>query len=627
MAGGAADAQDAGEAYFTGLIARLDAEARCRPARYRAKVVLMALLGNLYLGAVFLSVLLCMVLLVLGVASQNWVVPAVIVACMGILGVVALMGAVTATFEPPAGLEIRPGEAPELFAIIQALRRRLRAPTIHHVLISDAMNACVVKLPRQRAFDVARTCLVIGLPMMKALSTEQFTAVLAHELGHLVRTDGRVSGWVCVQRLRWLRVMRLLEVRQGIGLWIFKPFLRWYAPYFNAYSFPLARASEFAADAASAGLTSSRVVAEALTRFCVVVRYLEEHYFPTLFAQATEVPRPACSPYSSLSKALAAGVSEDFARAAIAQAMATATGYGDTHPALGDRLAALGEKPGSGFGPGGAAADTLLGRLSGQLAEHLDAEWRRLVAPTWAQHFRASQAQRHRQAVLEARVEAGEALPLGEALQWAQIPTDDELAIARFQCVHARFPDDAQACLGLGFHLVRRGDPAACPLLEKAMRIDAGLTCPACALLRDFHRECGDIEEADLWQQRLTERERIEEAARAERTHVSLADPLEPHGLPIELTAAMAEALKAIDGLLGASLVRKTVRHFPERPLYVLCIEATTWYRFQSPLRTTPIFDRIRTEVRLPGDTVLIDLDRNEALSAALARVGAARIV
>src|SRR5947208_2584067 len=83
--------------------------------------------------------------------------------------------------------------------------------------------------------------LLLGLPLMKSLTPAQFEAVLAHEFGHLAGGHGRVSNWIYRLRLSWARLLSALEGRKA-GSWLFLPFFNWYAPYFSAYSFPLARA-------------------------------------------------------------------------------------------------------------------------------------------------------------------------------------------------------------------------------------------------------------------------------------------------------------------------------------------------------------------------------------------------
>src|SRR5262249_21700409 len=150
------------------------------------------------------------------------------------------------------------------------------APSSPHARIAKPLdfNAAVVQAPRLGLFGWYRNYLLIGLPLVKALTVEQFKAVLAHEFGHLSKGHGGMSNWIYRQRLRWSRLIAALEAAESWGVFLFRPFLRWYAPYFNAYSYPLARANEFEADATSARLASRQAAAEALTAVNVVGSYL-----------------------------------------------------------------------------------------------------------------------------------------------------------------------------------------------------------------------------------------------------------------------------------------------------------------------------------------------------------------
>jgi hypothetical protein len=83
--------------------------------------------------------------------------------------------------------------------------------------------------------------------------------------------------------------MAVLEASKSKGSFLFMPFLNWFVPYFAAFSFPLARTSEYQADAISARLTSSRAIAEALTGVEVTDGYLND--FPPCVSVAAKCIR------------------------------------------------------------------------------------------------------------------------------------------------------------------------------------------------------------------------------------------------------------------------------------------------------------------------------------------------
>src|SRR5262249_15114730 len=159
-----------------------------------------------------------------------------------------------------------------------------------------------------------RNTLLIGLPLMKALTREQLAAVLAHEFGHLAGGHGRLGNWVYRLRFGWARLAHALQARRSFGSFAFRPFFRWYAPYFSAVSFPLARANEYEADAASARLTSPTATAAALTGVNVIGTFLEARYWPDVHRKADEVAQPSFAPFTQMGEAIGAGIDADAIR-------------------------------------------------------------------------------------------------------------------------------------------------------------------------------------------------------------------------------------------------------------------------------------------------------------------------
>src|SRR5688572_6982158 len=176
---------------FEALVGRLDAKAKADPAGYKTRVLLMALLGNAYLG-----VMLALIATLLAAAAVSVVwLKAAGVKIAFVVGVFLWMvlKALWVKVPPPEGTEIIERDSPELFAMIEKIRRDLRGPRFHHVLVTDDFNAAVVQAPRLGIFGWYRNYLLIGLPLAMALSMDQFKAVLAHEFGHLAKGHGAMS--------------------------------------------------------------------------------------------------------------------------------------------------------------------------------------------------------------------------------------------------------------------------------------------------------------------------------------------------------------------------------------------------------------------------------------------------
>lgn len=596
---------------FNALVARLEAQARQYPRSYQFRVLLLALLGNAYLAAILLFIAL---LLIASLASIM-VLKALAVKLILVVGFFLwmLVKALWIRIPPPDGMPVSAVQAPKLFAMIAELRRQLGAPPFHVVLVTDDFNAGVVQAPRLGIFGWHRNYLLIGLPLMKSLTAEQFKAVLAHEFGHLAKGHGRLSNWLYRQRLRWSRLLMALDANRSKGGVLFKPFLNWFAPYFNAYSFPLARANEYEADATSVRLTSSRAAAEALTSVNIVGSYLNERFWPQLHKQADEIPHPGFAPYSSMGHQVVAGLDGTSTKAWLEQALARRTTSEDTHPALADRLAAIRETPRLSPPPSGWGADRLLGDALGPITETFDRRWQENILPSWEARHRVVQEDRRRLAELDARFQQGNELPLQEAYDRARLTessgNDPQAALDQFRSLHQRAPDDPAICFGLGERLLARDDDTGVALIEQAMALDDDLTFRGCEVLRD-HCWCrGQKEQAHEWHHRLVQRTWLQEAAAEERSQVLVKEKLDRHGLPESAIATMRTQLQAIPGMRKAYLLKKRLMHLPHRPCYVLGFTVAGTFRLYSKRRVSEVLTEIHNTVQVPGETLIINVE------------------
>ena len=291
---------------FDNLVRKLEEQARRKPSAYRLKLYFLALLGNVYVGSILLILLALLVALFIWVFKVNsgfmqWKAIGIVATLLYVV-----LRCLWVRIEAPEGIEISVHQAPQLFAMINRMRSKLRAPHFAHVLITEEHNAAIVQLPRLGILGLPCNYLLIGMPLLKSLTCKQFEAVLAHELAHLAKGHGTVSHSIYRKRLRWSSLMTVLEGSESKGRFLFMPFLNWFVPYFSALSFPFARANEYEADAISgAAHFLSRATAEALTNIEVVGGYLSDFYWPVIDAEFGEKPKPSREPYSEMSDAFA----------------------------------------------------------------------------------------------------------------------------------------------------------------------------------------------------------------------------------------------------------------------------------------------------------------------------------
>jgi len=598
---------------FERLVAKLELRAQADPKAYARRVVLLAALGNAYL----VLVLLLLAAIFIGMLASILVLKLLGIKLALFAGVL-LWTVVKALWVPssrPAGLPLARAQAPELFALVDELRARLKTEPVHGIYITDEFNAGIQQRPRLGIFGWPRNYLFLGMPLLASLSVAEFRSVLAHELGHLSKGHGRVSNWVYRQRLRWHRLQELFEARPSKAQFLFRPFLQWYAPYMLAYSFPLARANEYEADASGARLTSPRIAASALTRTEIIARYLSREYWPAIYRSADEQPRPGFLPYTELAGAVATRIEPQMTQAWLAEALQEKTGVADTHPCLSDRLKALGEAPQLEAATGPDAAQALLGASCATLTAALQDQWWQRIRDSWQQSYESAQKDRARLAELDTLAVGGTALSPQQAYDRAllreRVAKDEQGALELLRELHARLPQNGTVALSLGARLLRHDDGAGLELVRKAMELDPEVTGDACTVLRDYHWRMGEREQAKQWQDRLYDAQRRAEQSHYERNHLLLSDRLEPHGLAPADLAALQEALRALvpQGLGATYLVRKRVQRDTGQPLYVLGFRVRTWLPWQRANIAPAVLARINATIAFPGETLIISLD------------------
>jgi Zn-dependent protease with chaperone function len=589
-------------------------------ARLTLRVLALALLGYAYVLGVFAGLLLVAVgalVLAPGPAALVWItLPLVALAAV-------VLRALWVRLPTPEGVRLTRRDAPDLFGVLRELRDELRAPRLHGVWVDGSFNASVAQTPRLGIIGPYRNTLVVGLPLLQGLLPEELRAVLAHELGHVSRRHGRTTAWVYRLRETWDAVLAHLEAAGHWGVVLFRPFLRWYVPRFEHASLALARAHEFEADRASVLCAGVETTASALARTAVGGAFLFERFWPELWEQAeldTALPRP----YALLGSPLRGAGEHEDAERWLAEALVADPGPESTHPPLRARLAALALEP-TRVRPRPAkvsvsAATAFLGpELLASLVETLDERWREEVAEAWREQHADAQEARSRLAELEAQG------------SWRDLPQEELHAYARLvsrvrsladaQPAWERLleldPGSGEALLALGELAAERGDPEARVLLERAAEAEPVLAPTALATLAGALAKQGQDDEAARSGRRAAAAQQELEQAHAERSHLTAADRLAPHGLPEDAVARIAAVLDRVE-VARAYLARKATAALDDHyPVYVIgYVRRGRAWRYErrgagERLREE-LFDALGAEV--PGPFWLVDVTEDAGL-------------
>lgn len=574
---------------FDALVRRLEPEAAASPRAYRWRVLVLALLGYAYIVGVVAVTLALAAASLWGMTHMRgngaYHLGKLAAALLLLAGII--VRALWVRFDAPGGRRLTRAEAPALFEEAEALRRALDAPRASVVLLTDEYNAAVSQVPRLGILGFPRNYLIVGLPLLEALPADQVRAVLAHEFAHLSGAHGKLGNWIYRVRVTWFQLMQRLNERGPAGVLLFGKFFDWYAPYFGAYSFVLARQHEYEADRLAAQVVGRPLMAQMLVDLDVRQALLSERFWPGLWKGVEGSDAPPADVFDRLATTARAPLADGQARYWLATALKRRTDTDDTHPALRDRLAALvGAPDGTGRLPDGSAlrptlafqapaADHYLGASHASIAREISAGWRDAARPVWERRRQELREAREGLAALEAKAAAGP-LDLEERWQranWTEELKGSEAALPLYRALLAETPDHAPAAFAVGRLLLERGDEAGIGLIERTMEQDADAILPGCQVVYDFLAREGRLEEADRYREIATARAAMLEEAQHERQYMTTQDTYAPSELTAPDVALIVTQLDQLDGVRRAYLAKKIVKHFAdEAPMHVLVI-------------------------------------------------------
>lgn len=566
---------------FESLVEEAERLLESRPRAYRMRLAFLAILGY----AVIFGVLFLLIALIGGslwAALTSTVVLLILIKkkLFIVLALIAwiLIKSLWVRIEPPQGYEIRRRDAPALFRDLDLYRKRLATPRIHQVLLTEEFNASIVQTPRLGVLGWHRNTLVLGLPLLMALKLDEARAVVGHELGHLSGNHSRFNGWIYRIRMSWYRIMDSFDQATGFGTGLLRKFFDWYAPYFNAYSFALARANEYEADAIAAELTSSHAIASALVNSDIRAGLIDEHYWQRMIASADRQPAPSSRPYSEL-QAFCRQHQFDHSevQTRLRSALEEETGHADTHPSLRERLAAIGHETAEFQAVGESAAEQWLGSNYARVVEEFDSFWLERNEQAWRERFEYVRAARER--LTELKAKGRDSLDANELWQLAALTEEfdqEEDPLPIYIEYLEKSPGDMEAAFVIGRILLSRGDEGGISRMEDATR-SLWLSVSACQLAYNFYLQKGDPENADQWRLKGEHFYDQEIEARQEREIVEPSDTFVEADLDDETMIFLRRQLLKFPKVRRAWIAKKQVKHVPESPVYVLSFK-TTWF-------------------------------------------------
>lgn len=505
--------------------------------------------------------------------------------------------------EPPDGIRVTPKDCPELFALLTRIRRQLKAPRTQVVLLNPEFNAGIVQIPRLGLLGWQKNYLLLGLPLMQALSPEQFTAVLGHEYGHLSGAHGKLGGWIYRIRMTWFQLMHALDQQDHWGRFVFRNFFDWYAPFFSAYSFVLARSNEYEADRCATELTGVPATAQALVNTDLGGAFLSDEFWPQTYRQADTLPEPPAGVYQAMSNALReppAGNQNKW----LAMALNVKTGLDDTHPSLSDRLAALGAHPELPPSTTTNAAEHFLGEALARFQQIFDDAWRRDIKTTWEERYQYVQSSREKLEDFKTRYDDG-TLNAEQSWEYGQLLHDLEggnSALPVYRKVFELDPTHSPARFLTGQLMLHNGDEGGIALIEETMERSLDFIMPGSQIVFEFLCEHGREQEARRYYEWAEQRSESIGQAMEERSRLPFDSEYRPAQLDEEERALLVAQIQPFPNIAHAYVARRDVQHLSEYPFYVVGVV------LDPPVSSDRTEEELSNQIRFPHHVAFLAL-------------------
>ena len=254
-------------------------------------------------------------------------------------------------FEEP-GPRITAHDHPELFRLIHDVAKATGQATPQDVYLVNEVNAFVSQRGGLMGFG-SRRVMGLGLPLMQALTIDEFKGVLAHEFGHYHSGDVALGPWIYKTRAAIGRTLDNLS--DSVLRYIFQA----YGTMFLRVTHAVSRQQEFTADAIGAGVVGPQPMISGLRKLGGVSFAYQGYWYSELspVMQAGYVP-PVMSGFASFMQrprmaTIMSKVSEH-------EEQESKTDAYDTHPSLAERVAALDKLPSRVSEPDTRPASSLL---------------------------------------------------------------------------------------------------------------------------------------------------------------------------------------------------------------------------------------------------------------------------
>ena len=217
----------------------------------------------------------------------------------------------------------------KMYDKVNDISRKIKGPKIHEIYIILDFNAAATN--RNLFTPFKRNILILGYPLLAALSYRGLIGCLSHEIGHIKHNHMSVGAWIIMANAFWA------NMNLGILNILFVPWLCYWLPAFNKAVEPLYRQHEIEADKYIV-----KTFGEDYLAACMVEMLLKEEQnsdvIDELMAQMRSDSWEQCDILKLIRDGLYEDLPEDRDERVIAHEMKSIPNVFDSHPSFAQRL-------------------------------------------------------------------------------------------------------------------------------------------------------------------------------------------------------------------------------------------------------------------------------------------------
>ena len=296
-------------------------------------------------------------------------------------------------FPRVSGLKLSKDLAPDLYALIERLRKYASQPSIRNIVLTDQYELRIEETPRLGyPFGTSNT-LVIGMPLLQTLSEEQFRGELLRRMSQYSSGQFRFTHWLFRTRLLWRRYSDALARRNRLAEMPMRWFFSLYAPLFEVLTLPATRMDELAGDSAVLEWMNDRDYFETVKSSTIAEIFLQAHYWRKVHKLSLKNPTVKINPFTELEHISGHLQSKEFRRKWLQGAFSAEQNIFKAMPVLRQRMENIGqstlrdvpivEK---------TAAEVLLGEARNNFVSILDKLWHSTTFSQWKENYEQRRA-------------------------------------------------------------------------------------------------------------------------------------------------------------------------------------------------------------------------------------------